>query len=302
MQGTKLCSFLEFRLFFFNFVDYLKQSITSMEKKKILFVSQEIAPFVPKSEIANLTRRLPQSIQDAGKDIRVFTPKFGCINERRHQLHEVIRLSGMNIIIDDKDHPLIIKVASIPSARLQVYFIDNEEYYDRKNTLTDEDGNFYGDNDERSMFFCRGVLETVKKLGWKPDVIHCHGWMAALMPLYIKKIYHKDPHFADSKVIISLYDEEINNNWDARFAEKLKFEGFDKKILADLQDSSYQNVMRTIFKNADGLSIGCEEINPIVKALYDEATCLKQDFVAEEFQTKVMSEFFDKVIEEEVLV
>ena len=182
-----------------------------MEKKKILFVSQEIAPFVQKSEISNFTRRLPQSIQEAGRDIRVFTPKFACINERRHQLHEVIRLSGMNIIIDDKDHPLIIKVASIPTARLQVYFIDNEEFYDRKNILIDEEGAYYKDNDERSMFFCRGVLETVKKLGWKPDVIYCHGWMASLMPLYIKKIYHKDPHFSDSKVVLSLYDEEINN-------------------------------------------------------------------------------------------
>jgi starch synthase len=273
-----------------------------MEKKKILFVSQEIAPFVPKSEIATLTRRLPQSIQDAGKDIRVFTPKFGCINERRHQLHEVIRLSGMNIIIDDKDHPLLIKVASIPSARLQVYFIDNEEFYDRKNALKDDDNIYYSDNDERAMFFCRGVLETVKKLGWKPDIIYCHGWMASLMPLYIKKIYHKDPHFVDSKVVVSLYNEEINTIWDSRFAEKLKFDGFDKKLLAELQDLSYENVMRTIFKLTDGLAIGSEEINPIIKQLFDEASCLKQGFVNEEFQTKIMSEFFDKVIEEEILV
>jgi starch synthase len=273
-----------------------------MEKKKILFVSQEIAPFVQKSEISNFTRRLPQSIQEAGKDIRVFTPKFGCINERRHQLHEVIRLSGMNIIIDDKDHPLILKVASIPTARLQVYFIDNEEFYDRKNTLTDDQGVYYSDNDERSMFFCRGVLETVKKLGWKPDVIYCHGWMASLMPLYIKKIYNKDPHFSDSKVILSLYDEEINVNWDNRFPEKLKFDGFDKKVIAEMQDTSYENVTRTIFKYSDALSLGTEKIHPITKSLYDEASCLKQDYVTEEFQTKTLSEFFDKVIEEEILV
>lgn len=273
-----------------------------MDKKKILFVSQEIAPFVQKSDIANLTRRLPQSIQEAGKDIRVFTPKFGCINERRHQLHEVIRLSGMNIIIDDKDHPLLIKVASIPTARLQVYFIDNEEFYDRKNTLIDDDGNYYNDNDERSMFFCRGVLETVKKLGWKPDVIHCHGWMASLMPLYIKKIYHKDPHFSDSKVVLSLYDEEINNNWDQRFSEKLKFEGFDKKIQTELMDSSYTNVMKTVINYSDGIAMGSESLNPQIKDLFDAAPCHKQEFVTEEFQTKIMSEFFDKVIEEEVLV
>lgn len=273
-----------------------------MDKKKILFVSQEIAPFVQKSEIANLTRKLPQSIQEAGKDIRVFTPKFGCINERRHQLHEVIRLSGMNIIIDDKDHPLLIKVASIPSARLQVYFIDNEEFYDRKGTVVSEEGEFYEDNDERAMFFCRGVLETVKKLGWKPDVIHCHGWMASLMPLYIKKIYQKDPHFSDTRVVLSLYDEEINNNLDNRFLEKLKFEGFDKKLLAEFKDTSYTSVMKAIVKYADGVSIGSEEIPANVKEIFDTATCLKQEYVQEELQTKVMSDFFDKVIEEEVMV
>jgi starch synthase len=273
-----------------------------MEKKKILFVSQEIAPFVQKSDISNFTRRLPQSIQEAGKDIRVFTPKFSCINERRHQLHEVIRLSGMNIIIDDKDHPLIIKVASIPTARLQVYFIDNEEFFDRKNILKDEDDKYYTDNDERSMFFCRGVLETVKKLGWKPDVIYCHGWMASLMPLYIKKIYNKDPHFSDSKVILSIYDDEINVNWDNRFPEKLKFDGFDKKLIADMQDTSYENVMGTIFNHADGLSLASDNLNPTTKSLYDSALCLKQDFVSEEHQTKTMSDFFDKVLEQEELV
>jgi starch synthase len=207
----------------------------------------------------------------------------------------------MNIIIDDKDHPLLIKVASIPAARLQVYFIDNEEFYDRKNTLVDDEGKYYSDNDERSMFFCRGVLETVKKLGWKPDIVYCHGWMASLMPLYIKKMYHKDPHFSDSKIVISLYDEEINNNWDQRFAEKLKFEGFDKKIQTELADSSYLNVMKTVIKYSDGIAMGSENISPEMMEVFDSASCLKQPYVAEEYQTKVMSEFFDKVIEEEVL-
>jgi starch synthase len=273
-----------------------------MEKKRILFVSQEIAPFLPKSDISNTARKLPQGIQDAGKEIRVFTPKFGSINERRHQLHEVIRLSGMNLIIDDKDHPLIIKVASIPTARMQVYFIDNDEYFKRKNAVTEDDGSYYADNDERAMFFCRGVLETVKKLGWKPDVIHCHGWMASLMPLYIKKIYQKDPHFADTKVVLSLYDNGFNNNWDVRFADKLKFDGFDKEVTANLTDCSYENVTRTALKYADGVNVGSESLDTISRALFEEATCLKQDFLPEESQTKAMSEFFDKVIEEEVLI
>ena len=155
-----------------------------MEKKKVLFISSEISPFLPKSEISKGARNLAQGVQEAGKEIRVFMPRFGVINERRHQLHEVIRLSGMNLIIDDNDHPLIIKVASISAARMQVYFIDNEEYFKRKSTVSDDKGNDHPDNDERSMFFCRGVLETVKKLGWQPDVIHCNGWMTALMPLF----------------------------------------------------------------------------------------------------------------------
>lgn len=273
-----------------------------MEKKRILFVSQEIVPFLPKSEISNTSRKLPQGIQDNGKEIRVFTPKFGSINERRHQLHEVIRLSGMNLVIDDKDHPLIIKVASIPTARMQVYFIDNDEYFKRKNAIMEDDGSYYDDNDERSIFFCRGVLETVKKLGWKPDVIHCHGWMSVLMPLYIKKVYHKDPHFADTKVVLSLYDNGFESDWNSRFADKLKFDGFDKEIVAELETPSYENVLRTALKYSDGVNIGSENIDATSRRLFEEATCLKQDYIPEENQTKVMSEFFDKVIEEAVLI
>jgi starch synthase len=273
-----------------------------MQKKKVLFVSQEIAPFLPKSEVSNIARRLPQGIQEAGKEIRVFTPRFGSINERRHQLHEVIRLSGMNLIIDDTDHPLIIKVASISAARMQVYFIDNDEYFKRKNSVVDDKGEFYEDNDERSMFFCRGVLETVKKLGWQPDVIHCHGWMTVLMALYIKKLYSKDPHFADTKVVLSLYNDGFNKNWDERFADKLKFDGFDDEIVSQLKDTSYENIIRVMTKYADGINVASEELTPALRTIFDEATCLKQDYIPEENQTKVMSEFFNKVIEETVLI
>lgn len=273
-----------------------------MEKKRILFISQEIAPFLPKSEIASTARRLPQGIQESGKEIRVFTPKFGSINERRHQLHEVIRLSGMNLIIDDKDHPLIIKVASIPTARMQVYFIDNDEYFKRKNAIKEDDGVEFADNDERSMFFCRGVLETVKKLGWKPDVIHCHGWMASLMPIYIKKMYHKDPHFSDTKVVLSLYNNGFESNWNDRFVDKLKFDGFGKEVLEHLKDTSYESVMRMAIQYADGLNVGSEQIDPVSQNLFNEASCLKQEYLPEESQTKMMSEFFDKVLEQEVLI
>jgi starch synthase len=273
-----------------------------MEKKKILFVSQEISPFLPKSEISTTARRLPQSIQESGKEIRVFTPRFGNINERRHQLHEVIRLSGMNLIIDDCDHPLIIKVASIAAARMQVYFIDNDEYFKRKNTYSDDQGVLYADNDERSMFFCRGVLETVKKLGWQPDVIHCHGWMTSLMPLYIKKLYNKDPHFAQTRVVFSMYNDCFESPWDTRFHEKLAFDGFDSETTGLFADSSCENIIRMLTRFTDGLNIASEHLSDSMKSIYEDAKCLKQDYVPEEFQAKVLSAFFDRVIEEPVLV
>lgn len=275
-----------------------------MEKKRILFVSQEIYPFLPKSEISHNARKLPQGTQENGKEIRVFTPRFGSINERRHQLHEVIRLSGMNIIIDDHDHPLIIKVASIPTARIQVYFIDNDEYFKRKNNVDDDNGADYPDNDERSMFFCRGVLETVKKLGWKPDVIHCHGWMTSLMPLYIKKVYNKDPHFADTKVVYSIYDDKqgFQSPWDARFAEKLAFDGFGEEVTSLVQNPSLEAITNAAVTFSDGVVQSSESITPELQGVFDKATCLKLNYLPEEHLTKGLSEFFDKVIEEAVLI
>lgn len=273
-----------------------------MEKKKVLFISQEIFPFLPKSEISSTTRNLAQGVQEGGKEIRVFMPRFGVINERRHQLHEVIRLSGMNMIIDDTDHPLIIKVASISSARMQVYFIDNDEYFRRKSTLKADNGKMHPDNDERSMFFCRGVLETVKKLGWQPDVIHCNGWMSSLMVLYIKKLYKDDPHFANTKVVYHMYNEGFNTNWDARFAEKLKFDGFNDEITEGVKDPSIVNISKTIAKYVDGISVGSNELSPELRQVFDEADCLKLDWTAEEHQVKATSEFLDKVIEAEVLI
>lgn len=275
-----------------------------MEKKRILFVSQEIYPFLAKTEISHNARKLPQGTQENGKEIRIFTPRFGSINERRHQLHEVIRLSGMNIIIDDNDHPLIIKVASIPAARLQVYFIDNDEFFKRKTNVADEKGADFPDNDERSMFFCRGVLETVKKLGWKPDVIHCHGWMASLMPLYIKKIYNKDPHFADTKVVYSIYDhkEGFESSWDERFHEKLKFDGFDEEVTNLVKSPTLDAITKAAVTFSDGVIQSSEAIQPELQQVFDDATCLKLNYLPEEHLTKGLSEFFDKVIEEGILI
>ena len=211
-----------------------------MRKARVLFVSQEITPYLDETHIGKITRRLPQAIQERGKEIRTFMPKYGNINERRHQLHEVIRLSGMNIVINNADHPLIIKVASIPTARMQVYFIDN---------------------DERTVFFNRGVIETVKKLGWAPDVIHCHGWFTGLMPLYIKKAFAEDPLFADTKIIFTIYEEEYTKALNKKIVDKAIIDGVTKKDLKHIEDASYINLMKLAIDHSDGISFGSQIIN-----------------------------------------
>lgn len=229
-----------------------------MRKPKVLFVSQEIFPFLPSNQISDISRKLPQKTQESGKEIRVFMPKFGCINERRHQLHEVIRLSGMNLIVDDNDHPLIIKVASIPAGRMQVYFIDNEEYFQRKAVHADKEGKFFEDNDERAMFFCKGVLETVKKLGWTPDIIHCHGWMAGILPMYLKKVYHNDPHFSESKVVFSAFGDNHNEALDAKLVDKLKFDGLEEGDVSTLKDANIEALYKFGMEYADAVVLGDE--------------------------------------------
>lgn len=236
------------------------------KNKKILYISQEIFPYLPESPIADMGRYLPQAVQERGKETRTFMPKFGIINERRNQLHEVIRLSGMNLIIDDTDHPLIIKVASIQSARLQVYFIDNEDFFQRKFTTHDEDGSEFTDNDERTIFFVRGVMETVKKLRWTPDVIHCLGWMTALAPLYIKKAFNQDPFFKNSKVIYSLFDDDFKQPFRDIFAEKLILEGIESKDLVHLKDGDidYVALNKLAIDYSDGIIQSEENTNPEV--------------------------------------
>ena len=215
------------------------------QSKKILFISQEIFPYVAETPMSNICRQLPQSVQEVGYETRTFMPKFGNVNERRNQLHEVIRLSGMNLIIDDIDHPLIIKVASIQLARMQIYFIDNEDYFKHRGMLVDTDGNEYEDNDERSIFYVRGVLETVKKLRWTPDVILCQGVISALAPLYIKKAYNDDPFFKDSKVIYSVFDDEFKSPFRNDFATKLCIEGVEESDIAAIKDKAVDFEMLT---------------------------------------------------------
>ncbi len=226
-----------------------------MASRKILYVCQEIMPYLPESELSGLSRRLAQAMQERGNEIRTFMPRYGCINERRNQLHEVIRLSGMNLIIDDNDHQLIIKVASIPSARIQIYFIDNDDFFARKAVLTDENGEEFADNDERAIFFARGVLETVRKLNWSPTVVHCMGWMSAVTPIYLKKVFNDDPLFRDVKVVVTLCDDRFGRPLAGNFAEKIANEGVKDKKLAGLAVPSYENLYRFVIDYADGIVV-----------------------------------------------
>ena len=195
-----------------------------MKGKKILYISSEVIPYMPQTEIATMTYSLPKIVNENGGQTRIFIPKYGIINERRHQLHEVIRLSGINLIIDDMDMPLILKVASIPKERMQVYFIDSEDYFKGRQVESDKNGKLYKDNDERSIFFAKGVIETIKKLNWAPDLIHVHGWIASLLPLYLKNYYNEEPMFQNTKVVVSLYENEIKGKLDKKIVDKIKFD------------------------------------------------------------------------------
>ncbi len=236
---------------------------------KILYICQEIAPYLPETECSLLCRTLTQAMQERGNEIRSFMPRYGCINERRHQLHEVIRLSGMNLIIDDNDHQLIIKVASIPSARVQIYFIDNDDYFARKAALVDPaTGSGFPDNDERAIFFARGVLETVKKLRWTPTIVHCHGWFSAVGPVYLKRIFADDPIFRNVKVVISLYEEDLPGALDPAFASKIAGEGVKDKNLELLNDPSYENLCRFVLAYADGAVIASKQVRPEIAEIF----------------------------------
>lgn len=266
-----------------------------MSKTRVLFVSQEIVPFSSESNIANSSRQIPQAVHERGKETRIFMPRYGKINERRHQLHEVIRLSGMNLIVNDSDHPLIIKVASIPQIRLQVYFIDNEEYFHRKAVFHDDSAKLFPDNDMRMIFFTKGVLETVKKLGWAPDIIHCHGWFTSLMPLYVKKLYNQDPHFADAKIVFSVYNDTFEGTLDNKLQQKVSFDNIEPSDLSEVAVPTHSNLMKLGMRYADGVILGDREIATDLNASIDslEVPVLRQ-FEEGDYLTAV-DEFFDTV-------
>lgn len=266
-----------------------------MKAKKILFITQEIMPYVPETELAAMGRKLPQVIQEKGREIRTFMPKWGNINERRNQLHEVIRLSGMNLIIDETDHPLIIKVASIQAARMQVYFIDNDDYFMKRLMALDENGEEYEDNGERAIFYARGVLETVKKLRWTPDVIHCQGWMTAVVPLYIKTAYKDEPSFRDAKVIYSLFGEELKRPMGSGFGNCLQFRDVDQTVLDEFSaECTFEELNKLAVKYADGVIAS----SPHAPANVLEYARSKQipvlDYVGEDY-TDTYADFYDQI-------
>jgi starch synthase len=237
-----------------------------LRKKRVLFVSSEMSPFLETSPLATIARMLPQALQEQENEIRILVPRFGVINERRNRLHEVVRLSGINISIDDNDNPLIIKVASVPNTKMQVYFLDNEDFFLRKNVFNDDDGKFFEDNDERTIFFCKGVMETVKKLGWSPDIIHCQGWMTSLIPLYLKTIYKDEPVFRDTKVVYSVYHENVDDSLGSDFVRKASLNSIGDDCLECYENASVNKVQIGAVKHSDGIVTACAEAHRSVES------------------------------------
>ena len=270
------------------------------EPVRILFVNSEIFPYMPETDISVLGRYLPQGIQESGKEIRSFMPRYGTINERRNQLHEVIRLSGMNLIINNCDRPLVIKVSSISSARMQVYFIDNEDYFHRKFIYRDAEGNACKDNDERALFFARGVLETVKKLRWKPDIVHCQGWISHFLPAYLKKVYHEDPIFTETRVVVSLYNEMLDERLGEGTLGKMQIDNLPAEDAALMAEPTGMNLAKLAVQYADGIVAGVPAIDPELMELVGRLQLPVLPFqpVSQDYSTYVptYNHFYDDIL------
>ena len=270
-----------------------------MSKKRILYVTQEMEPYTTLTEVSNIVKSLPLAANDGGYEIRVLMPRFGTINERRHRLHEVVRLSGMNIIVDDDDYPLIIKVASIPGARLQVYFLDNDEFFKRKFVFEDAKGKSYDDNADRMVFFCKGVLETVKKFGWSPDLIHCHGWMTSLVPFYLKTVYKNDPIFENSKIVYSVYSETEESKFDDSFKDKASINNLDEKDLAAYLDGGNITLHQGAISHSDALITGSNNLDAAVTKHMGDAKLPTLEYKEGDELVPAYMEFYKSIIEVE---
>lgn len=267
-----------------------------MKSKRVLYLSQEVVPYLPESEIATQSRFLPQYIQERGNEVRLFMPRYGVINERRNQLHEVKRLSGINMIINNQDHPLVIKVASIQSARMQVYFIDNDDFFKRK-SLFGHDSKSGNDNDERSIFFVRGALETIKKLRWIPDLVHCHGWFSVMAMVYLKKVYQDDPCLKKAKLICSVYDDAALADMPETLFEKLKFDGIKGPAVAMMDNQTdYKALMKLAIHHAHGVVQGSENIDPELLEYIQSNNKPFLPYQGPEDYADAYNEFYDKVL------
>ncbi|CAA0185637.1 glycogen/starch synthase [Tenacibaculum maritimum] len=263
-----------------------------MKDKRILYVSSEVVPYLPETELASTAFNVARNAHSKGVQTRIFMPRFGVINERRHQLHEVIRLSGMNLIINDMDMPLIIKVASIPKERMQVYFIDNDEYFKRKAMYTDEDDTLFQDNDERAIFFAKGVVETVKKLNWAPDIIHVHGWMASLLPLYLKEFYKEEPLFSQSKIVTSLYNNDFGGTLNEELANKVSFDKLSDQKIATIKVPSHTNILKSAIENSDAVIKGSENISQELSDFIEATGVPFLAYQSEEVLTEAYLDFY----------
>lgn len=263
-----------------------------MDDKRILYVSSEVVPYLAENEVSLMSYDVPKMVNDQGCQIRIFMPRYGNINERRHQLHEVIRLSGMNLVINDLDMPLIIKVASIPRERIQVYFIDNDDYFKRKATFTDEEGVLYADNDERAIFFAKGVVETVKKLNWVPDIIHVHGWLASMLPVYMKHYYKDEALFADTKIVTSVYGQSFDGTLDAAMIKKVMFDDIPADAVRLLEVPDYENIIKTAVMHSDGAIIASEQVSPSLTKFIESSGKPFLPFVPKETFAEAYTNFY----------
>lgn len=272
-----------------------------MKDKRVLYVSSEVVPYLPETEISSMSFEAPRMVNNNKGQIRIFMPRYGNINERRHQLHEVIRLSGMNLVINDLDMPLIIKVASIPKERMQVYFIDNEDYFKRKATYADENGKLFKDNDERAIFFAKGVIETVKKLNWSPDIIHVHGWLAGLLPLYLRNYYHNEPLFENSKIITSVYNQGFKGTLNKKIKDKLQFDGIDGATVSHISKPSYENLMKVAIDNSDAVIKASQEISEEISDYIENVSKPTLEYVAPDETEEAYLDFYQNKVLQETL-
>ena len=267
-----------------------------MKDKRILYVSSEVVPYLAENEVSLMSYDVPKMVNDQGGQIRIFMPRYGNINERRHQLHEVIRLSGMNLVVNDLDMPLIIKVASIPKERIQVYFIDNDDYFKRKATFADENGVMYPDNDERAIFFATGVVQTVKKLNLVPDIIHVHGWLAAMLPVYMKHFYKNEALFSETKIVTSVYAQSFDGTLDPEMINKVQLDGIPAEAVSDLATPDYENIIKATVKHSDGVIIASEGLSSSLTKFIESSGKPFLPFVPKDAFAEAYSNFYNSEI------